>query len=83
MLVAIAETKSVVSHSVSGGEAMIPYLGRLLNITVNKATVPSDWKKSIVVPIYKGITYRWSQTTDPLSSNSIVCNQMVPQENLG
>jgi hypothetical protein len=33
---------------------MIPYLARLLDITVNNATLPSDWKKAIVVPIYKG-----------------------------
>ena len=37
-----------------GREAMIPYLARLLDITVNNATVPSDWKRATVVPIYKG-----------------------------
>jgi hypothetical protein len=43
---------------------MIPYLARLLDITVNNTTLPSDWKKAIVVPIYMGVTYRWSQITD-------------------
>jgi hypothetical protein len=37
-----------------GGEAMIPCLVRLLQITLNNATIQSDWKKAIVVPIYKG-----------------------------
>jgi len=29
-----------------GGEAMIPYLARLLDITINNGTIPRDWKKS-------------------------------------
>jgi hypothetical protein len=37
-----------------GGEAMIPYLARLIDISINKSTLPADWKKAIVVPIYKG-----------------------------
>jgi hypothetical protein len=37
-----------------GGEAMIPYLARLLNITMSNRSIPGDWKKAIVVPIYKG-----------------------------
>jgi len=35
-------------------EAMIPYLTRLLDITTNNAAISSDWKRAIVVPIYKG-----------------------------
>jgi hypothetical protein len=49
-----------------GGEAMIQYLARILDIIINKATIPSDWKKTIVVLIYKGVTDGWSQITDPL-----------------
>jgi hypothetical protein len=37
-----------------GGEAMIPYLAKLLDITMNNNSIPSDWKKATVVPIYKG-----------------------------
>jgi hypothetical protein len=37
-----------------GVEAMIPYIARLLDITINNATVPSDWKKAKVVLIPKG-----------------------------
>ena len=37
-----------------GGEAMIPYLMRLLDITMNNNAIPGDWGKAIVVPIYRG-----------------------------
>ena len=37
-----------------GVEAMIPYLARLLDKTTNNAPIPSDWKRAIVVHIYKG-----------------------------
>jgi hypothetical protein len=46
-----------------GGEAMIPYLARLLGITVNNGTIPRDWKKAIVVPIYKGGIIQKSKIT--------------------
>jgi hypothetical protein len=32
---------------------MIPYLAPLMDVTVNNAVIQSDWKKAIVVPIYK------------------------------
>jgi hypothetical protein len=38
-----------------GREAMIPHLAHLLDITVNNATIPSDWNKIIVLSIYKGV----------------------------
>jgi hypothetical protein len=47
----LGENKSVGPDGVSGeilklgGEAMIPYLARLLDVTINNATLPSDWKK--------------------------------------
>ena len=37
-----------------GGEAMIPYLARLLDITINNGTLPGDWKRAMVIPIHKG-----------------------------
>jgi len=37
-----------------GGEAMIPYLARLLDITMNNGTLPGDWKRATVIPIHKG-----------------------------
>jgi hypothetical protein len=33
-----------------GGEAMIPYLAQLLDVTINNGTIPRDWKKATVVP---------------------------------
>jgi hypothetical protein len=33
---------------------MIPYLARQLDITSNNDTIPSDWIKAIVGPIYSG-----------------------------
>jgi hypothetical protein len=62
MIAAIRKNKFVGPDCVSGeilklgGEAMIPYLARLLDITMNNGTLPGDWKKATVVPIYKGVT---------------------------
>jgi len=36
------------------GEVMILFLARLLEISLKNPTIPSKWKKNIVVPIYKG-----------------------------
>ena len=33
---------------------MIPYLARLLDITMNNGTLPGDWKRATVIPIHKG-----------------------------
>jgi len=37
-----------------GGEAMTPVLDILLVISLYNTTIPTDWKKTIVVPIYIG-----------------------------
>ena len=57
------------------GEAMIPYLAKLLDITMNNNAIPGDWIKAIVVPIYKGDrlvvgNYRLFCLT------SVICKQM-------
>ena len=49
-----------------GGEAMIPYLARLLDITVNNGTLPVDWKRAIEFPIHKGVIVHWSRIIDRL-----------------
>ena len=60
-IAAIGKNKSVGPDGVSGeilklgGEAMIPYLSRLLDITMNNGTLPGDWKKATVIPIHKGV----------------------------
>jgi len=59
---AIGRNKSVGPDRVSveilklGEEAMIPYLVRLLDLTMNNGTLPGDWKRATVVPIHKGVT---------------------------
>jgi hypothetical protein len=51
-LAAIGRNKSIGPEGIPGeilklgGEAMIPYLGRLLEITINNATIPSYWKNT-------------------------------------
>ena len=58
ILAKIGINKSVGPDGVPGeilrlrGEAMIPFLARLLEISLNNATVPSDWKKATVVSNY-------------------------------
>jgi len=57
---AIGKNKSVGTDRVCGeilklgGEATIPYLARLLDITMNNGTLPGDWKTAPVIPIHKG-----------------------------
>jgi hypothetical protein len=53
-----------------GGEAMIPCLARLLGI------IPSDWKKAVVVPIYKGGDRSVVKNYRPVSLTSAACKQM-------
>jgi hypothetical protein len=36
-----------------GGEAMTSYLARVLEISLNNATIPRDWKIATLVLIYK------------------------------
>jgi len=51
------------------GGVMIPYLTRLLDITMNNNASPGDWKKDIVVPIYKegdrALVGNYTQTCQP------------------
>jgi hypothetical protein len=69
-LAAIGRNKSIESDGVPGeilklgGEAMIPYLARLLDITINNATIPGDWTRATVLLICKGVADLSSQTTD-------------------
>ena len=59
-----------------GGEAMTPFLAILLEISLNNATIPSDWKKAIVVPIYKGGDQLAVTNYRPISLISVVCKQL-------
>jgi len=57
---AIWKNKSVGPDRISGEnlklvwEAMIPYLARLLDITMNNGTLSGDWKRATVIPIHTG-----------------------------
>jgi len=55
---------------------MIPYLARLLDVTINSGTIPRDWKKAIAVPIHKGGDRSVVKNCRPVSLTSVVCKQM-------
>jgi hypothetical protein len=75
-LSAIGRKKSVGPYGIPrkilmlDGEAMIPYLARLLDITMKNNALQDDWKKAIVVPIYTGDRSVFGSLT------SVVCKQM-------
>jgi hypothetical protein len=52
-----------------GGETITPYLARLLEISVNNATISSDWKTTMVIPIYKGDDRSAVTNYRPISKN--------------
>ena len=55
---------------------MIPYLARLLEITMNNGTLPGDWKKATVIPIHKGGDRSLVTNYRRVSLTSVVCKQM-------
>lgn len=48
----------------------------MLDITINDVTLPRDWKKAIVVPIYKEGDRSAVKNYKPVSLNSVVCKQL-------
>jgi hypothetical protein len=81
-IAAIRKNKSVGPDCVSGeilklgGEAMIPYLAWLLEITMNNGTLQGDWKKATVIPIHKGGDQSLVMNYRPVSLTSVVCKLM-------
>jgi len=55
---------------------MIPYLARLLDITMNNGTLPGDWKRAMVIPIHKGGDQSLVMNYRSVSLTSVVCKQM-------
>jgi len=55
---------------------MIPYLARVLDITMNNNAIPGKWEKAIVVRIYKGGVRSVVGNYRPVSLISVVCKQM-------
>jgi hypothetical protein len=47
-----------------------------VDITINNATIPSNWKKAMVVPTYKGGDRSLIANYRPVSLTSVVCKQM-------
>ena len=54
---------------------MTPFLA-IVEITLNNVTIPSDWKKATVVPIYKGSFRTAIQNYRTISLTSVVCKQL-------
>ena len=80
---AIRKNKSTGPDSISGeilklgAEAMIQYLARLLDITMNNGTLPADWKRAIVVPVHKGGDRSLVTNYRPVSLTSVVCKHHI------
>jgi hypothetical protein len=78
----IGRKKSVGPDGIRGiilklsGEAIISYLARLMDITINNNAISGDWKKAVVVPIYKGGDRSEICNYRPVSLTSVVCKQM-------
>jgi hypothetical protein len=79
---AIGKNKSLGPDRVSGeilklgGEAMISYLARLLDTTMNNGSLPEDWKRATVIPVHKGGDRSLVTNYRPVSLTSVVCKQM-------
>jgi hypothetical protein len=58
------------------GKAMIPYLARLLDITMSNGTLPADGKRAIVVPVHEGCDRSLVTNCRPVILTSVVCKQM-------
>jgi len=47
----------------------------LLDITMNNNAIPGDWKKAVVIPIYKGGDRSVVGNYRPVSLTSVVCKK--------
>ena len=55
---------------------MIPYLTRLLDMTINNGSLPADWVTDVVVPVQKGSDRSLVTNYRLVSLTSVVCKQM-------
>jgi hypothetical protein len=58
------------------GVAVAPYLARLLEISLNNASIPSNWKRATVLPTYKGGDRSAVSNYRPISLTSVVRKQL-------
>ena len=56
---------------------MITFLARLLEIPLNNATIPSDWKTAIVVSIYKGGDRSAVTNFRPISLTFVILEHVI------
>jgi len=54
----------------------IPYLARLLDITMSNGTLPANWKRTTMIPIHKRGDRSLVTNYRPVSLTSVVCKQM-------
>ena len=54
------------------GMAIVPFLTRLINLSLKSATVPSEWKKANVIPIHKKDEKNIPNNYRPISLLSVV-----------
>jgi hypothetical protein len=55
---------------------MIPYLARLLDVTMNNNAIPGDWNKYLVVSFYKAGDRSVVGNYSPDHLKSVVCKQI-------
>ena len=55
---------------------MTPYLARILEISLNNATIPRDLKIATAVPTYKGDYRSALSNYRPINLTSVVCKQL-------
>ena len=58
------------------GETIVPYVRVLFTVSLNNGKIPTDWKKTIVVPIDKGGSCSVLNNYHPISLTSVICKQM-------
>jgi len=55
---------------------MIPYLARLLDLTLNNGTLPADWKRAMVLPVHTRVDRSLVRNYRKVCLTSVVCRHM-------
>jgi hypothetical protein len=53
--------------------AIVPFLNRLFQISINNGTLPDDWSTAVIHPIFKNGDRSIPQNYRPISSTSTIC----------